>query len=264
MGRPRLLATVAHPDDETFGCGSLLLHAHGRGATTAVCCATRGEEGEPAPGSRVRRGHLGQVRERELRSAAAVMGVDRVDLLGYRDSGMDGVPTTEALVSAPLEEVAAAIGEVIDRFRPHVVVTLSADDGHRDHVRIRDATLAAVEMASWHAQRLYLQCLPRSLLRRWADQQRVRQPDSPYLDVDAVELGTPEEHLTTIIDTSEHLDARRTAIGCHRSQTSPYRALPDDLEHAFLTQDHLIRTRPSWTGGELEREILPGLHLDAG
>jgi LmbE family N-acetylglucosaminyl deacetylase len=59
---PRLLVAVAHPDDETFGCGSVLLRAADLGATTFVCCATRGELGEPAPGSGVTQDRLGAVR----------------------------------------------------------------------------------------------------------------------------------------------------------------------------------------------------------
>ena len=47
----RLQVVVAHPDDETFGCGSTLLHAAQVGAVTAVTCATRGEAGEVAPRS---------------------------------------------------------------------------------------------------------------------------------------------------------------------------------------------------------------------
>src|SRR5690242_4937705 len=62
----RLQVVVAHPDDETFGCGSLLLHAAAKGATTSVVCATRGEAGEGAADD------LGAVRERELREAARV------------------------------------------------------------------------------------------------------------------------------------------------------------------------------------------------
>ena len=51
--RPHVLVVVAHPDDETFGCGSLLLHAAAAGARTSVLCATRGEAGNVAPGVRV-------------------------------------------------------------------------------------------------------------------------------------------------------------------------------------------------------------------
>src|SRR6478735_3239238 len=47
----RRIVVVARPDDETFGCGSLLLHAVSEGWDTAVVCATRGEAGEPSPGT---------------------------------------------------------------------------------------------------------------------------------------------------------------------------------------------------------------------
>lgn len=264
MGSARLLVVVAHPDDETFGCGSLLLHAAAAGVTTSVCCATRGEEGEPKPGSGVPREHLGDERERELRAAAEVLGVDRVELLGYRDSGMQGPAREDALVSAPLRELTARIAEVLDRLRPHVVVTLAADDGHRDHVHVRDATVASLQRASWPVQRLYLQCLPRAALRRWADHERARHPDRPYLDVDDVGLGTRDEDLTTVVDTSAHLDARRAAIRCHRSQSSPFADLPPDLERAFLATEHLIRVRPGWNGGAIETQVFDDLDLFLG
>lgn len=97
--RHRVQVVVAHPDDETFGCGSLLLHAAAAGARTAVCCATRGEAGEIAGGFRPV--DLGVVRERELRDAAALLGVDQVDLLEFRDSGMAGRPGRERSLARP-------------------------------------------------------------------------------------------------------------------------------------------------------------------
>ena len=85
----RWLAVVAHPDDESFGCGSLLAAAAVRGAEVTVVCATRGEAGQPAAPVT---GDLGAVREAELRAAADRLGVHRVEVLG--STGATGTGTT--------------------------------------------------------------------------------------------------------------------------------------------------------------------------
>ena len=244
MGVPRLLCVVAHPDDETFGCGSILLHAAARGARTAVCCATRGERGASAdPG--LDPDQLGAVREAELRAAAEMLGVSEVSLLGMRDSGMDGLADEGTLVATPVELVARSIAEVIEQFRPHVVLTLDGADGHRDHGHVRDATLLAVGGDPGPGTpTVYLHALPRSLLRRWADHMRAIRPDSPYLDIDELGLGTPDVDITTTLDVSPYLQQRRAAIACHASQVSPYSELPSELERAFLATDHLRRVVP--------------------
>jgi LmbE family N-acetylglucosaminyl deacetylase len=136
MTRLRLLVTVAHPDDEAFGCGGVLGHAADNHVETVVVCARRGELGEPAPGSGIQRSELGLVREAELRASCAALGVGRVDLLGWRDSGLDGEPEDGSLAAAPLEAVAAAVVEVVDSVRPDVIVTLDDSDGHRDAYRL--------------------------------------------------------------------------------------------------------------------------------
>ncbi len=245
---PRLQVVVAHPDDETFGCGSLLLHAKSAGALTAVCCATRGEAGGDAP-------DIAAVRERELHEASAVLGVDRVRLLDFADSGMTGGLPPGALCAASCDEVAASVGQEIEVFAPDVLVTLDAGDGHRDHVRIRDASIAAARAAG--VPRIYLMCLPRSLMRRWIDQMRLDRPDVEYLDADTAALGTPDEEITTIIDAGDHLARRIRANAVHASQTSPFDGLPDDLRDAFLMTVHARRVQPPWTGGEPESTLFP-------
>jgi N-acetyl-1-D-myo-inositol-2-amino-2-deoxy-alpha-D-glucopyranoside deacetylase len=92
---------VAHPDDESFGCGSTIAHAAARGAHVTVACAMRGEAGETVPGTPGGQA-LGVVREGELRRAAARLGVARVELLGYRDSGFDGDVPAGSLCAAPV------------------------------------------------------------------------------------------------------------------------------------------------------------------
>lgn len=252
MNGPRLLVCVAHPDDETYGCGSLLLHAAHHGWRTSVCCATRGEAGDPAAGSGITRDALPQARERELRDAAGFLGVEQIALFDHRDSGMAGDPAPGALVAVPLGELAGQIQAALERLRPQIVVTLDGSDGHRDHAHIRDATIRAVEQARWRVDRLYLQCLPRSLLRRWADHRRTIDPDSPYLDVAATELGTPDDRITTTIDTSPWLAQRWEAIALHRSQRSPYEDLPEQLASEFLTTEHLRQLLPVPGGARAE------------
>ena len=255
-GAPRLLAIVAHPDDESFALGSVLAWAAARGVETAVCCATRGEAGEPAPRSGLTVEDLPEARTRELRDAAAVLGVSRVDLLDFVDSGMVGEPDPGTLVAAPFDDVVAAVLAEVEHVRPTVVVTLDAGDGHRDHARIRDATLAAVDRAAHQVERVYLAGLARSLMRRWVEHQRTVNPDRAHLDPDVAAIGTPDDELTTVLDTSAHLATRWAAIRAHSSQVSPYDDLPPDLQEAFLATERLRRVRPPWTGGPPEESLL--------
>lgn len=245
----RLAVVVAHPDDETFGTGSVLLHAAAAGARTSVVCATRSEAGEVAPGVEVPDGGLGVLREQELRDAAEALGVAHVELLSYADSGMSGDPAPGTLCAAPVEEVVAAVGAALSRLEPDVVVTLDGGDSHRDHIAVRDAVLAATRD---QPVRVYLHALPRSLLRAWVREKTGDPHAAAYTDPadpTTPELGTPDEAVTTVLDTSEHHEARLVAIARHRSQVSPFEGLSDELGRAFLTADHLVRVAPTWADG---------------
>ena len=249
----RLLVVVAHTDDETFGCGSLLAHATASGVPTVVACATRGEAGSPTPGRGLDDADMAEVRESELREAAKLVGVGRVELFDWVDSGMDGEPIPGSLCAAPVVEVAAVIASLIDDVCPSVVVTLDASDGHRDHAHIRDATLRAVEVSSWRPSGVYLHCLPQQLMRKWVEALVREQPDSEHLGLG--DLGTPEDKITTVIDTTEFLELREQAIAVHRSQTSPYEVMPAGLRREFLTAERLQRVHPDWDGGPVETDI---------
>jgi LmbE family N-acetylglucosaminyl deacetylase len=233
----RLLAVVAHPDDESFGCGSVLAHAAGLGWETAVLCATRGESGE----SRVPTPDLAALREAELREAAAILGVGEVRLLDHADSGMDGDPAPRTLAAADPALVADQVRAVIDELVPDVVVTLDGSDGHRDHAAIRDATLAAVGAATEPPVATYLWCLAQSSMQRWADHMRSVGSGAAYTAM--AELGTPDQDITTVIDVSQHLERRWQAIRAHTSQASPYDELPPELQHEFLAVERLRLVR---------------------
>ena len=251
----RILITVAHPDDETFGTGSVIASAVAAGAEVVVCCATRGEAGEAVglpPGA-----DLGAVREAELRAAGALLGASRIELLGYRDSGMTGDPAPGTLAAAPVGDVAQRVDAVIRDVDPDIIVTLDPDhgDGHRDHVAIARATIAAC--AAHPDIRLYEWVLPRTYLAQWfAELEQVR-PDSEHLDLDQQGIGRTDADITTVVDVAHLRPLREQAFALHASQVSPMDGMSDEVRAGFLDHDYLVRLQPPWTGGERETSLFP-------
>src|SRR5579863_3812161 len=86
----KLMAVLAHPDDESLGFGGVLAKYAAEGIETFLVTATRGERGwfgdeREYPGLVA----LGQIREAELHAAAEALGIRSVDFLGYIDGDLD-------------------------------------------------------------------------------------------------------------------------------------------------------------------------------
>ena len=149
---PTILAVLAHPDDESFGMGGTLALYARRGMAVHLVCATRGEAGDVDVDYLRGFGSKAERREAELRCAAEKLGLASVHFLDYRDSGMPGMPDNhhpQALIAAPLEEVAANVLHYIRALRPQVVLTFDPIGGykHPDHIAIHKATVQAFELA---------------------------------------------------------------------------------------------------------------------
>lgn len=232
------VVVVAHPDDESFGCGSLIARAVDVGARVTVICATRGEAGERVPDAATDHLSLGDVRERELRAAAAVLGASSVIVLGLGDSGFDGPLADNMLCAVPAEDVAALIRTALGNDHAEVLITIDGSDGHRDHVRIRDAVdhLAATSTAPI---RVVQYCLARSLMVRWVEEMQTINPDAPYHEIDLDAIGRADGELTPV-DSTTYLPDREAAIACHLSQHSPFDRLSPGLRAAFLSTDHIV------------------------
>lgn len=254
-GVPTLLVVIAHPDDESFGCGALIASAAAAGRRVIVACASRGELGEDASGLYADRASLGTAREAELRASADLLGVAGVELLGLSDSGWDGDPEPGSIV-AEQQELATRLDAVLRRYQPAVVVTMdpTGSDGHRDHAAVGQAATEAFDrVVDWSAS-LYHWCLPRSLMDAWAREIAAQNPDSVYLET---ELGRSDADVTTKLDGETVLDRAWSAIGSHRTQTTPYEGITTELAGRFVRYDYLIRHRPHWEpGAPLEDALL--------
>ena len=134
-----LAAILAHPDDESVGCGGALALAHEDGMTTRLLIATRGEagtpDGRPDP-------DFGGVRESELICAARKLGLDEVSIL---DGYADGAVADEAF-----ERLIGEIQSWLEERRPQAVITFGPHGvtGHPDHIVVGNATRWAVERLS--------------------------------------------------------------------------------------------------------------------
>src|SRR5262245_11096576 len=102
MRTPRLMAVLAHPDDESLGVGGTLAKYAAEGADVFLLTATRGDAGRyhghaagdashPGPAA------LATIREAELRAAASVLGVREVSVLDYSDQRLDCASPREAV-----------------------------------------------------------------------------------------------------------------------------------------------------------------------
>ena len=102
------------------------------GAEVLIVSATRGEQGQIRDPAVATRRTLGDVRENELRAAAAELGVQHVEVLGYPDGALQHYRSS----------LSAAISDVMRHFDPDTIVTFGADGayGHPDHLAISELT----------------------------------------------------------------------------------------------------------------------------
>jgi len=207
-----------------------MMKAHEDGHRVVLVTATRGEVGEiHNMDEATTRPHLGEVRTKELEKASRILGVDRGEFLGYRDSGMVGTADNENPASfhkAPLAEAAAKLAMILRQEKPDVVVTYAEDGiyGHPDHVKAHFVTIAALDSLlqsgePWSPEKLYYMAIPRSLMQAFRDQmpEEARRDDT----IGATIQGTPDELVTTKVDVGEFVDRKREAFAAHLSQNDP-------------------------------------------
>lgn len=227
MTSKTILAVLAHPDDESFGMGGTLALYASRGYDVYLACATRGEVGTVDPHFLEGYASIAELREAELRCAAAELGLKQVFFLGYHDSGMTTSNDPQAQINAPLEEVASRVLQVMRQVRPEVVLTFDPIGGYRhpDHIHIHKATVLAMQQALSQGegpQRLYFHTIPRGFLRFGVRLIRLFGGDPTRWgrnkDIDLASLAEVDFPTHVRIDFSAVSEKKTRASACHASQ----------------------------------------------
>lgn len=257
----RLMTIFAHPDDESFGVAGTMAHATLSGHPVAVVCATRGEEGKIADPSLATQENLGQVREQELRTAVAAVGVNDVTFLDYIDGHLAEVDQNEALGKVVAQ---------IRRFRPDVVVTFDAKGGygHVDHMAIHRLAVEGVAAAAdssrfpeqlaagaqpHRVRKVYFVAMPRERLLKMRDEARARGedfiPGGDEATIPVEEMGVPLAEIGTRVKLNdEEFAAKRAALFAHKTQLpadNPWaRATPEELRQFAGTETFVLAPAP--------------------
>jgi LmbE family N-acetylglucosaminyl deacetylase len=279
----KLLAVLAHPDDETFGIGGTLALYAERGVEVHLICATHGEVGDVKPELLNGFDSIAERRESELRCAANILGLSGVHFLDYRDSGMPGSEDNwhpQALAMAPVEQVAEKVAHLMRLIQPQVVITTDPIGGykHPDHIAVHLATIEAFRLASdtdfedgllpYQPQKLYFQTLPKGVLRMAVRMLRILGKDPSHFgrnrDIDLasiVEEGNFPIHAQ--IDYHSVAEKREAAAACHASQLDggPPRQGPMSwIWRLFGRKEQFMRGYPKTEEGLREVDLFKGIN----
>jgi N-acetylglucosamine malate deacetylase 2 len=220
----RLMVLMPHPDDECFGCASTIARYSAEGARVSLVTMTRGGAGlwNGRAAGDLRR--LTDVRDLELRDAAAELGVHFLEVFDYPDGALEKVEEVEAV----RERFLGDIVRCLRAHRPQVVVTFGPEGayGHPDHkvvsrMTVQACTLAgdpaayeldalATGIAAWSPSKLYFQT-------------------ATTMTVESLQLP-PQPPITTRISIKGFEEAKLRAFAHHRTQTQEWEPLRKFIE----------------------------------
>ncbi len=251
--RNSFLFLHAHPDDESIFTGGTIAKLADAGAAVTVVIATDDCSGAE--------------RRQEAKAAAAVLEVDRLEFLGYPDSGL-GPETEPGSFAAESTNVVAtrlaAIAQEVDACAL-VVYDPGGIYGHPDHLAVHRVGVAAAELAC--VRTVYQSTVDREHLHFVATHlvgdavealmhaSAAERPEGLLGDgmvtrpaVDGkLAGGTPTVLIDTTIDVSDVLIRKRSAMAAHASQIPPgceVLSLDDATFAAVYGHEWYIRSGP--------------------
>ena len=277
-----LLSVHAHPDDEASKGAPTVARYKSEGVRSVLVTCTGGEEGDilnPAMDRPEIRGNLAEVRLAELFAAAALIGYDVVELLGYRDSGMpdsEANARPDAFANAELDEAVGRLVAIIRRERPQVILTYGDDQQgypHPDHLRVHDISLPAFDLAGdpsyrpelgepFEPSKLYYSVWARARIQATHEKFVELGLESPFTE-DWFQRPSDDHRITTSIDIGDHFDVRLEALLAHATQVDPestfWFGLPRDVARTVHPFEDFILARSRVESDLPEIDLFAGL-----
>jgi LmbE family N-acetylglucosaminyl deacetylase len=257
-----LVCFHAHPDDEVFMTGGVMRLAADAGHRVVLVTATDGALGEVPDGLLAEGERLTDRRRRELDASAHALGVHRVEMLGYADSGMAGTADNaraEAFCNVDVEVAASQLARVLVEEGADVLTVYDphGNYGHPDHVRVHVVGVRAAELAG--VTQVYEATVNRDQMIRLmaANPQWSAEAGPP----DVTQFGLPESEITTVVDVCAALTAKRSAMTAHESQVGdfgPFLAMPEEhMRAAFGVESFRRRGGADHPGTAALESALP-------
>jgi len=262
----------AHPDDEAIATAGVMIEGADLGHRIVLVCATDGSVGEASPDDIPAESSLADVRAAELGEAAELIGVDRLEFLGYRDSGMADTDTNDHPDSFWQADVEAAADRLAVILREEATDLITVYDerggyGHPDHIQVHRVGVRAAELAG--VSHVFEATMNRDQMQSFADDPAF---DALGLDDDVIEseraeirdteLGMPATQITHGIDVTAVIARKRAAMVAHRSQITAesfFLQLPDEAFAKAFGTEWFIRRGAERSGKPYETDFYAGL-----
>ena len=207
----RVMVVAAHPDDPEFLAGGTVARLAKEGRELTYVIVTNGNKG--SRDRSVTSEQLTPIREDEQRRAARVLGVRRVEFLGYEDGELEDTRNLRRDVTRQIRQ-----------WRPDLIITLNPrrtynnfPGWHRDHRTTGRVVLDCVyPLARDHLS--FPELLPEY------EPHNVRE-------VYVIQWDQPR----LLIDITDTMDLKLEAISCHVSQVGDFKAMETRMRNRAAT-----------------------------
>jgi LmbE family N-acetylglucosaminyl deacetylase len=280
-----LMAVHAHPDDEASTTGGVLALYAAQGVRTVLVTCTDGSCGDGPGGVKPGdaghdRAEVARLREVELRRSCEILDIGHLELLGYRDSGMMGWAANDepgAFWGMNVDDAARPLVDLIERYRPQVIVTYDANGfyGHPDHIMAHRITMAAAASTGIPAK-VYHTAIARSGFAEFAialreagieppgvsDREEGRfATDEADAPAETPTFGTADELITTTIDVAAYASTKLESLAAHGSQADNifFLQMGPELYARFFGVESFVRAEDRTDAPVPESDLFAGI-----